>query len=139
MRDFWLIVHFLSIVIGVGAGFSHFIMIQFAKKLPPDKKTDLIKAVSFLTRIAPVGLFGLILSGIFMTWPLWHGLKTEGLFHVKITLVVILSVLIGYVQILQRKAKKDGPASIAGKVKIISPSIQLINLCIIILAVLVFH
>ena len=139
MRDFWLVIHFLSLVAGVGAGFSHFVMLQYAKKLPPEKRADLVKSAAFLTRVAPLGLIGLIVSGLFMTWPLWQGLKLQGLFHAKLTLVFILSGLIVYVQILQRKARKEGPASIAGQVKIISPTIQAINFCIILLAVLVFH
>lgn len=138
MKEFWLIVHLTSLAVGFGGGLALLVLMLKANKLSPEKRGEFMQTAGVLGRITPYGLIGLIVSGIAMTMPLWDGLKTEGLFHMKLTLVVIVSGLIGFAQVLMKKARTQGMATVAGKMKIVSPLISALNFIIVILAVVIF-
>ena len=138
MKELLLIVHLFSLVVGVGGGFSLFVLMKKSGSLPANKKAEFMQTASFLGKISPIGLLGLILSGIAMTVPNWDTLGPNHLFHIKLFLVIVLSGVIGFIQVLQKKARTEGPASVAGKMNLMAPVPVILNTIIIILAVLIF-
>jgi len=138
MKEFWLLIHLFSLVVGVGGGFSLFVLMKKSASLDPQKRAEFMQTAAFLGKISPFGLLGLIVSGIAMTVPHWETLAPNHLFHIKLLLVIVLSGIIGFIQVLQKKARTQGPASVAATMNLVAPLPVILNTCIIILAVLIF-
>jgi len=64
----------------------------------------------------------------------WGG----GLFHAKLTLVLILAGLVGYSQVLQKRVRQGNTALMATLPKL-GRIMLLVSICIVICAVLAFH
>jgi uncharacterized membrane protein len=142
MLDLWLILHFLGVALGVGTGFAMFTLGMSTTNLPPADRGAFMQRASVLSRNGSIGLLFLIVSGVGL-------LMTRGVdvvmawggswFHIKLTLVVILIGLFGYMQVLMRKARSADGAAAGARIAIVSPIMLLVSVAIIISAVLAFH
>jgi uncharacterized membrane protein len=142
MLDLWLILHFLGVALGVGTGFSMFTLGLSTKNLPPADRGAFMQRASVLSRNGSIGLLFLIVSGVGLLMArgvdvvmAWGG----SWFHIKLTLVVILIGLFGYMQVLMRKSRSADGAAAAARIPILSPIMLLVAVSIIITAVLAFH
>jgi uncharacterized membrane protein len=61
------------------------------------------------------------------------------MFHIKLTLVVILIGAVGYLQVLMRKSRSADGAAAAARMPIVSRIVLLLGLSIVVFAVLAFH
>jgi len=142
MLDLWLILHFLGVALGVGTGFAMFRLGVSTKNLPPAERGAFMQRAGVLSLNGSIGLSLLIVSGVGLLLTrgadvvmAWGG----SWFHIKLTLVVILIGLFGYMQVLMRKARSADGAAAAARIPILSPIMLLVAVSIIISAVLAFH
>lgn len=142
MYDVWLILHFVGLALGVGTGFAMFTLGLATSDMAPADRAAFMRRAFALGRNSSIGLTLLIVSGIGLVME--QGVDAVmmlggGMFHVKLTLVVIMMGLFGYMQVLMKKAKSpDGAASMA-KLPVLGRVMLLLGISIVISAVLAFH
>ena len=140
MQDLWLILHFLGVALGVGTGFAMFTLGLSTKDMSPADRGAFMRRASMVGMNGSIGLLLLIVSGVAIV--LTRGLETVmmagGWFHLKLTLVVILIGVFGYMQVLVKKFK-SGDAAAAARLPMVSQIMLLLSVSIVISAVLAFH
>ena len=141
MLDLWLILHFIGLALGVGAGLAMFRLRGAVADMPPAERGAFMMRASVLSKNSSIGLLLLIVSGIGLLMS--HGVTAVmvaggPMFHTKLTLVAILIGLFGYSQVLMKKAR-SGDAAAATRLPMISTLLMLLSVSIIITAVLAFH
>lgn len=141
MLDLWLILHFVGLALGVGAGFAMLRLRGAVADMPPAERGAFMMRASVLSKNGSAGLGLLILSGVGLLMS--HGVSAVmvaggPMFHAKLTLVVILIGLFGYSQVLIKKARSGDPSA-AARIPLISNLVLLLSVSIIITAVLAFH
>jgi len=141
MYDFLLIIHFLGLALGVGTSFAMLTLGIATRNLAGEERLKFFRTASALSKNGSVGLALLILSGLgflLVKGPgsvfAWGG----GLFHAKLTLVLILAGLFGYSQVLQKRVRQGNTALMATLPKL-GRVMLLVSICIVICAVLAFH
>ncbi|HUR19814.1 MAG TPA: hypothetical protein VMZ90_03345 [Vicinamibacterales bacterium] len=142
MLDLWLILHFLGVALGVGTGFAMMTLGISTKDLPPADRGAFMRRASVIGLNGSIGLALLLGSGIGL-------LLTRGVdvvmawggkwFHIKLTLVVILIGIFGYMQVLVRQSRSADGAAAAARIPLISRLMLLVAVSVIISAVLAFH
>jgi uncharacterized membrane protein len=142
MQDALLMIHFLGLALGVGTSLAMFRLGIATKDLAPAERAQFNKYAMSLSKNGSLGLALLIASGLAMLFT--RGISTVfgaggGAFHAKLTLVVILSGMFGYSQVLiKRIREKQDPAAMATMAKL-GPAMLLTGLAIVVCAVLAFH
>jgi uncharacterized membrane protein len=145
MLDFWLVLHFIGLALGVGTGFAMFTLGMSTQDMPPADRAAFMRRASVITRNGSVGLLLLIVSGVGF-------LVTRGvpvvmawggpMFHIKLTLVAMLIGVFGYMQVLLRQSRSSD-AAVAGaasaRMAIVSKIMLLLGVSIVVTAVLAFH
>jgi uncharacterized membrane protein len=106
-----LIIHFLGLAMGVGTSFAMLTLGIASKNMEPAERGKFMMRASVLGKNGSIGFTLLILSGLGMGFMrgfgnvfAWGG----GAFHAKLTLVVIMAGLIGYLQVLMKRARESG-------------------------------
>lgn len=144
MLDLWLILHFLGVALGVGTGFAMMTLGMASKDMTPAERGAFMRRASAVSRNSSVGLLLLIVSGVAIV--LTRGVKTVMMagppFHIKLTLVVILIGVFGYMQVLMRKSRSANSAeagAAAARMAIVGRIMLVLGVSIIVSAVLAFH
>lgn len=145
MLDFWLIIHFIGLTLGVGTGFAMMTLGLSAKDMPPADRGAFMRRATVLSKNGSIGLLLLIVSGVALILTrgvdvvmAWGG----PMFHVKLTLVAILIGVFGYMQVLLRHSRSTDPAVAAAagaRLNVVSKVMLLLGVSIVITAVLAFH
>jgi uncharacterized membrane protein len=142
MLDLWLIIHFIGLALGVGASFAALTLGLATRSMPPAERGEFMRRASILGKNGSLGLLLLIISGLGImigrgvdVVMAWGG----PMFHIKLTLVVILIGLVGYLQVLMRKARSSDGAAAAARMPIVSRIVLLLGISIVVFAVLAFH
>lgn len=142
MQDFLLIIHFLGLALGVGTSLAMARLGSATKNLAPAERAQFFRHAMSLSKNGSLGLLLLIASGLgFLLTRGFSSVFVAGgpAFHVKLTLVVVLSGLLGYSQVLiKRIREKQDPAAMATMAKL-GPAMLLTGLAILVCAVLAFH
>ena len=143
MYDLLLILHFIGITLSVGTGFAFMALGMGTKDMAlPERGAFMLRAF-VIGRNGSVGLVLLLLSGIGMVlkqggfaivaetygWPL----------RIKMILVLIIICLVGYMESLMKKAKRDKGGPVMAKIPKVGPVLLFTALCTIVCAVLAFH
>jgi hypothetical protein len=142
MQDALLIIHFLGLALGVGTSFAMMRLAIATKKLSVEERAGFYWHAMSLSKNGSWGLTLLIASGLAMLFT--RGFSAVfgsggGAFHAKLTLVVVLSGLVGYSQVLiKRIREKQDPAASATLAKL-GPAMLLTGVAIVVCAVLAFH
>ena len=140
--DLLLILHFFGLALGVGAGLATFSLSLGLKELEPAERGKFMQRVSVLRKNGSYGLLLLIASGIgFLVERGWEAaaFRGGGLFHAKLTLVVVMAGLLGYSQVLAKKAREKPGPEIMGKLVLLGRVMLALGLTVIVLAVFAFH
>jgi uncharacterized membrane protein len=140
MYDLLLILHFFGLALGVGAGLATFSLGLATKDLTPEERGRFMQRASILRKNGSYGLLLLIASGL--GFVLERGFSTltfrgGGFFHAKLTLVVVMVGLLGYSQVLFKKAQ--GNPALMGRLMLLGRAMLVTGLTVIVLAVLAFH
>lgn len=112
-----LILHFFGLAMGLAVPFSNMVMMGLMSKASAPDQSVLARFPPAMSRVGDIGLALLWISGLGMLFYRYGGF--EGLaglgwtLHVKLTAVVILSGLVGYMHTLMRKARNGDAAAAA--------------------------
>jgi hypothetical protein len=142
MQEVLLVFHFIGLALGVGTSFAMLRLGIVTKNLPPAERGLVLKHALSLGKNGSLGLVLLIATGLGMLFT--RGVSTVfgaggGAFHVKLTLVLVLSGLVGFSQVLTKRIReKQDPAALATMAKL-GPAMLLTGLGIVVCAVLAFH
>jgi uncharacterized membrane protein len=141
MHTLLLIIHFIGLALGLGTGFALFTLGLAAKDMAPADRGAFMRRAMVLGKNGSIGLLLLILSGVWLVFSqgaaevlAWGG----GMFHVKLTLVVILMGTFGYMQMLIRQAKGSDGAAAMARLPLVGRIMLLLNIAIVVTAVLAF-
>jgi uncharacterized membrane protein len=137
-----LILHFVGLALGVGTGFAMMALGKASAELPAEERTKFMLRAAVLSKNGSVGLALLILSGIGMLLVRGVGATFQaggGLFHAKLTLVVIMAGLLGYMQATLKKAREAGGGPLMAKLPKLGGAMLMLGLAVIVLAVLAFE
>lgn len=141
MLEALLIAHFLGLVLGVGTTVSTFTLGLASKDMTPADRAAFMRRVMVLGRNGSIGLLLLLLSGVGLV--LLNGVAATmawggGFFHLKLTLVVILIGVFGYMQVLIRKTRGNDGAAAMARLPLVSRFMLLLSIAIVVVAVLGF-
>ena len=133
-----LILHFLGLAMGLAVSFSGMVMQGLIDKAAPADKAVLARFPPAMSRVGDIGLVLLWATGLTLVFTKWGGFGVmPWTFHVKLTAVVILTALIGYIHSLMRKAR-NGDAAAAAQIKSVGRVAFLFALTAVVFAVLTF-
>ena len=140
--DILLILHFLGLALSVGAGLALLTLGLSTKDMTPEERGKFMMRASVLRKNGSYGLLLLIASGLgFIIERGWGSVafRGGGLFHAKLTLVAIQVGLLGYSQVLAKKAREQGGGQAMGKLMLLGRLMLAVGVLIIVLAVFAFH
>lgn len=139
MRDAMLFVHFLGLIMGMGAGFASLFIAAANKDLTGEERPKFMLRLRSLGYMGLTGLVLLIISGGYLATPYWSQLGTMPFFIAKLILVVVLLVLALLMDRRWRRAVRNGGGAdlkaIPGLGRLALP----VGLLIVLFAVLQFH
>jgi len=109
-----LVLHFLGLGMGLSVSFSTMVMAGIVAKAAPSEQPVLARFSPMMVRVGDIGLTLLWATGLTMVFTKYGGFGVmPWQFHVKLTVVVILSGLIGYIHSLMKKARNGDKAAAA--------------------------
>jgi uncharacterized membrane protein len=136
-----LFLHFIGLALGVGTSFATMTLGAASKDLAQDERAKFMLRASALRKNGSYGLALLILTGLamfIMRGPAavmaWGG----GAFHAKLTLVVILCGVFGYLQVVGKKVREAGGGPMMGKLAKLSLIMLVLSVLIVLCAVIAF-
>ena len=138
-----LILHFLGLAMGLSVPFSMIVMSRLITKASPAEVTVLLRFPPMISRVGSIGLALLWVTGLSMLFNKWGGfagirnMPWPAGFQVKLTLVIILSGMVGFLQMLERRLAK-GDRSAFSTMQKLGPVTFLLAITIIVFAVLAF-
>jgi len=142
MYEVLLVLHFLGLALGVGTSFALLTLGLSAGDMSPEERGKFMLRASALSKNGSIGLTLLILSGLgflavrgFGEVMRWGGPA----FHTKLLLVVILAGLVGYSQVLIKKAKQAGGGPHLAKLAKVGRIALAVSVLIVVLAVVAFQ
>lgn len=142
MQDFFLIVHFIGLAMGVGTSFAMMRLGIATKDLAPAERAQFFRRALPVSKNGSIGLGLLIASGLCMVFTRGAGTvfaSGGSAFHIKLTLVLVLAGLVGFSQVkVKRFREKEDVAALAAAAKL-GPVMLVTGLGIVICAVLAFH
>jgi uncharacterized membrane protein len=139
MHDLWLVLHFIGLAMGVGANFISVGIALSTSRLSIEERMSLMPKISVIAKIGSFGLLLILLSGVFLLLPMWPSLKTNGLLHVKLTLVLLLLITFGLSQMIGKRLRTGKAPQLAKWMPRIGMINSVLVLSIIAVAVWLFH
>lgn len=134
-----LILHFIGLAMGLGTSFAHAFLGTEAAKMSEEEATKFRLQSLVLGRMGHIGLGLLIVSGLYLITPYWKILPSSPLMMLKLALVVILILLVAFLGMASKKAKKGDAAAQFIKMEKIGKLTFLIAIAIVVIAVYIFH
>jgi uncharacterized membrane protein len=124
---------------GLAVPFANIAMGMVMSKAAPNELPILGRFPFAMSKIGKIGLVLLWVSGLVMVFTRWDGFATlPSTFHIKLTLVILLTIAIGYISWLEVKAKK-GDMSAVAKIKQAAKVSFALGLAAVVFAVLTFN
>lgn len=139
MRDVMLIVHFLGVAMGVGAGLANFFLGATAAKMEKSEGIKFMLNTRAISRMGQIGLVLLFVSGGYLMTPYWKLLGSMPLLVTKLVLFLILGALMGIAGAGVKRALKGDAVTQVKKITLVGRLALITSLTILILAVLIFH
>lgn len=136
-----LLLHFIGLALGVGAGFANLTLGFAARDLSPEDRVKFMLRASALAKNGSIGLLLLLVTGIGMM--LMRGVGATmawggGAFHAKLTLTVIFIGVFGYMQVLLKRAKREAGGPAMARLPKLGQLMLLISVTIVVCAVVAF-
>lgn len=133
------ILHFIGLAMGLAVPFSNMVMGGLMAKAAPPEKAVLGRFPLAMGMVGKIGLTLLWLTGLTMVFTKYGGFGgVPVIFHVKLTLVLILTVLVGIVASLEKRVRK-GDMSVLPRIEALGKAAGAVALVIVVFAVLAFH
>ena len=138
LNEVLLILHFVGLAMGLAVPFSSIVMQGLVAKAAPPERPVLMRFPPAMSRVGDIGLTLLLVTGVAMVFTKYGGFAImPWQFHVKLTAVALLIALVGYIHVLQGKARK-GDAAAAARIPIVGRVTFLLALTAVVFAVLTF-
>jgi uncharacterized membrane protein len=137
-----LFLHFIGLALGIGAAFSIARLTAAARELPSEESTKFLLRAGVLSKNASGGFGLLLLSGVGMLLvrgPAAVFAMGGGAFHLKLTLIVILTGVFGYSQVLGKKVREAGGGPNMAKLATIRLVVLVLGIAIVASAVAAFR
>ncbi len=135
--------HFMALALGVGASFAMLSLGLYARTLPVDERAKvLLGAGGAISKNGSIGLGLLIVTGLgmfFMRGPATVMAAGGPALHAKLTLVVILSGVLGYSQVLRKRVREAGGGPALAKLPQVGAALLVLSLGVIVAAVIAFQ
>jgi uncharacterized membrane protein len=112
LDQFLMVVHFLGLAMGLSTGFANMVMAGLIAKAAPNEKAVLARFPPAMSRIGVVGLvllWGSGLSIVFTRYGTFAILPRP--FVVKLTAVVLLTLVVIYINVLMPRAQRGDAAA----------------------------
>jgi hypothetical protein len=135
VNDILLMLHFISLAAGFVSMFGNIAVGPL--NASPDAVGVLRGVRAGFLRVGSWGIAGLWITGLLLLW-LKYGFRAPPLFWAKLVAVLILSGIVGYVNMLAAKAR-GGDAEAGQQIGRIGPLAGIFGLLALIFAVLAFH
>jgi uncharacterized membrane protein len=136
-----LFLHFIGLALGVGTSFAMARLGAAAADLPPEERKKFMLRAGVLSKNGSAGLGLLILSGVGMfvlRGPREMLAFGGGALHLKLTLVVILCGVFGYLQVVQKKVREADGGPLMAKLPKLGGIMLLLSVAIVAAAVAAF-
>lgn len=139
MKDIYLLVHFVGLIVGAGTGFAVFAISYLAPKFPVANRREVLIQLFPLRYISYIGLLLLIGSGIALSVQMGGEVARQAGFIVKMGFVAVIAAasVFGIVQMRRARGSADNDAfkllGYAGKASFAS------SMAVVICAVYTFH
>jgi hypothetical protein len=134
-----VVLHFLGLAMGFATGFGNMVMAGVMAKATPEERRALAKFPPAIARVGDIGLVLLWLTGLTLVFQKWGGFGSmPGLFHAKLTAVVLMTLVIGFVH-SQAKGVAAGDAGAIGRTQAAGKVIFVLAVTIVTLAVWTFN
>ncbi|HTM44047.1 MAG TPA: hypothetical protein VL137_03775 [Polyangiaceae bacterium] len=141
MFQILFVLHFIGLALGVGTGFAMLTLGKSTADMPMEARTQFMLRAMVLSKNGSIGLLLLVVSGLGMMAVKGFGavLAWGGpLFHAKLTLVVVMMGLLGYMQVLGKKVKAAGGGPLMAKLPKVGGAMLLLGITVVTLAVFAF-
>jgi uncharacterized membrane protein len=109
-----VVLHFLGLTMGFATGFGNMVMAGIMAKATPEERRTLAKFPPAIARVGDIGLVLLWATGLTLVFMKWGGFGAmPGLFHAKLTGVVLMTLVIGFVHSQAKGVAAGDPGAIA--------------------------
>jgi len=142
MHDTLLFLHFIGLALGVGSGFANLNLALSTRDMEMPARVQFMLRAMSLSKNGSIGLLLLILSGLGLMFErgvaatfAWGG----PMFHAKLTLVVILIGIFGFMQVTIKRVREAGGGPLMARLPKIGQAMLLTSVSIVLFAVLAFH
>ena|SRR5688572_1408124 len=115
MLDYTLmVVHFLGLAVGLSTGFANMVMAGLIAKAAPPERAVLGRFPPAMARVGAIGLAMLWASGIAIVLTRYGTFAIlPRPFIIKLTAVVLLTLIVGYIHVLMPRAQRGDAAAMA--------------------------
>ncbi len=133
-----VILHFLGLAMGFATGIANSIMLGLIAKAAPPEKSVLARFPPVMSRVGETGIALLWLTGLILVYMKWGGFASfPWTFYVKVTAVVILTIVVLRVHTLGRRVAA-GDTAAAASIPVFGKIAMVMALTAVVFAVLTF-
>jgi len=133
-----LVLHFIGLGMGLSVSFGNIVMLGLITSAAGPERQVLARFPPAISKVGKAGLALLWVTGATMAYTKWSGIGSmPWTFHVKLTAVVLLTVLVAYITRLEARIHRGDQAA-AAQIQTIGKVTSLCALTAIIFAVLTF-
>jgi hypothetical protein len=134
-----LMLHFLGLAMGMSVTFGNIVMLNLITAAAPSEKAVLARFPPAISKVGRAGLALLWVTGLTMLYTRWNGLAgMPWQFHVKLTAVVVLTLVVIYLTSLEHRIMR-GDREAAARVQVYGKLASLSALTAVIFAVLTIN
>ena len=133
-----MVLHFLGLALGLSTGFANMVMAGLIAKAAPNEKAVLARFPPAMSRVGAIGLVLLWASGIAIVLTRYGTFSIlPRPFIVKLSAVVLLTLIVGYIHVLMPRAQR-GDAAATARIQTLGKITGPLALIAIIFAVITF-
>jgi uncharacterized membrane protein len=133
-----LVLHFVGLAMGISVSLANIVMLGVMTKAAPAERAVLARFPPAMSKLGRIGLVMLWLTGLTMAYTKWSGIAAmPWQFHVKLTAVVLLTLVVVHIARLEARIAR-GDAAAAAQIQTVGKIASLCALTAVIFAVLTF-
>jgi hypothetical protein len=138
LNQILLVLHFIGLGMGLSVTFGNIVMLRLVAGAAPSDRPVLARFPPAISKVGRLGLVLLWVTGATMAYTKWSGVGSmPWMFHVKLTAVVLLTLLVVYITRLEARIHR-GDATAAARIQMVGKLTSLCALTAIVFAVLTF-
>ena len=109
-----MVLHFLGLALGLSSGFGNMVMAGLIDKAAPNEKAILGRFPPAMGRVGSIGLALLWISGLSIVYTRFGTFSIlPRTFIIKLSAVVLLTIIVIYINVLQPRALRGDAAAMA--------------------------